>query len=341
MKHRVKRIFARADNEPDVIVIMNGAVADATFFYVTGYRNGLFEQSAAILYPDGGLEVICPELEATAADPGAHVYHDREEKRALFEDLVAADTIGVNAPSVSYRDATWLREVCSDAALVDISSAVRQARMVKDTREIQAMRQACDIAADVARQLPAWLDDMVTESQVLAEIQYAMAQRGATPSFSPIVAFGEHSALPHYITGQAARAWPALVDFGARYHRYCSDITRTFVRGREQEAVHETVRQGQQLALDMMGPGVSARDVHMAVNDFFTGKGYPSLPHGLGHSLGLEVHDGMSMGRESDLVLEEGMVVTVEPGIYLADRWGVRVEDDVLITATGAEVLTR
>ncbi|MFO8133255.1 MAG: Xaa-Pro peptidase family protein [Thermoplasmatota archaeon] len=340
MKQRVTRIFSHLDEEPDAIVIMNGAVADATFFYVTGYRNGLFEQSAAILYPDGSREVICPELEATAAGPDAHIYHGREEKRALFEELLAADTIGVNAPSISHRDATWLHEICSDASLVDISSAIRQARMVKDAGELRVIRQACIIAADVARELPAWLDDTVTESQVLAEIQYALGQRGATPSFPPIVAFGEHSALPHYTTGQAARAWPALVDFGARCHRYCSDITRTFVDGAEQEAVYETVRRGQQLALDMMRPGVEARDVHMAVDDFFTGAGYPSLPHGLGHSLGLEVHDGMSMGRESDVVLEEGMVVTVEPGIYLPGRWGIRIEDDVLVTRDGVDVLT-
>lgn len=341
MKQRIQRLFAHLDEEVDAVAIVNGTAVDATFFWATGYRNGRFEQSAVILYPDGGREVICPELEATAADADAHVYHDSEEKHALFEELLTGDTIGVNAPSISYRDATMLQQLSSDAPLVDVSSAVRRARMVKDRAELQAIRRACAIAADVAAELSAWLDDEVTESQVLAEVQYALAQRGATPSFPPIVAFGEHSALPHYTTDEAALAWPALVDFGARYDRYCSDVTRTFVGGAEQEKAWETVRQAQALALDMMEPGVPARDVHAAVDDFFVREGYPRMPHSLGHSLGLEVHDGMSMGEESDVVLQEGMVVTVEPGIYLEDRWGVRIEDDVLVTQSGVDVLTR
>ncbi len=341
MTQRIRRLFTHADEAVDAIAIVNGTAVDATFFWATGYRNGRFERSAVILYPDGSREVICPELEATAADADAHVYHDSEEKHALFEAHLTGDTVGVNAPSISYRDARWLQQLRSDASLVDVSSAVRRARMVKDRAEVQAIRSACDIAADVAAGLPAWLEDGVTESQVLAEVQYALARRGATSSFSPIVAFGEHSAVPHYTTGAAALAWPALVDFGARSDRYCSDVTRTFVDGAEQERVRETVRQGQALALDTMEPGVPARDVHAAVDDFFTRHGYPRMPHSLGHSLGLEVHDGVSLGRESDIVLREGMVVTVEPGIYLEDRWGVRIEDDVLVTRNGVDVLTR
>lgn len=341
MKQRIQSIFAHADDEVDVIVIMNGAAVDHTFFYVTGCQNGLFEQSAAIIYPDGSPEVICPELEATAAGPDAHVYHNKEEKRALFDEFLAADAVGVNAPSISYRDATWLRECCPHASLIDVSSAIQQARMVKDEQEIRAIRQACQIAADVAGGLPGYLDDDVTESQVLAEVQSALGKCGATSSFSPIVAFGCHSALPHYTTGQAVLSWPALIDFGARCHRYCSDMTRTFVGGSEQEEVYATVQQGQQLAFDMMAPGMAAREVHMAVNDFFTERGYPEMPHSLGHSLGLEVHDGMSLGKESDIILREGMVVTVEPGIYLKDRWGIRIEDDVLVTQGGIDILTR
>jgi Xaa-Pro dipeptidase len=341
MKKRVKTIFAHAPDGVDAILIMNGSFPDPAFFYVAGYRNGLFERSAAILYPDGGIEVICPELEATAADPDAHVYHDREEKRDLFEELLAADTIGVNASMISHRDAIWLQELHPNVSLVDVSDAIRQARMVKDGDEIAAIRRACNIAAEVADMLPGLLEEDVSESQVLAEVQYALAQRGATPSFPPIVAFGRHSSLPHYTTGEAALAWPALVDFGARYHRYCSDVTRTFVGSDEQKEAHGTVREAQLHALDMMEPGVRARDVHAMVDDFFVGRGYPSLPHSLGHSIGLEVHDGVSLGRDSDLVLREGMVVTVEPGVYLDGRWGVRVEDDVLVTADGVDVLTR
>lgn len=340
MTHRIRSIFAHVDEQLDAIVIMNGTAVDATFFYVTGYRNGLFERSAAIIHPDGSREVICPELEATAASQDAHVYHDKEEKRALFEEFLTGDTVGVNAESISYRDATWLQKRRPGMSLVDVSSAVRQARMVKDEREIAAIRRACEIAREVAAELPSYLDDGVTESDVLAELQYAMAKRGATPSFASIVAFGRHSALPHYTTGEAVLAWPALVDFGARYDRYCSDVTRTFVDGAEQEKVHETVQEAQALALDLMKPGVAARDVHATVDDFFDGRGYPRLPHSLGHSLGLEVHDGPSIRKESDVVLQEGMVVTVEPGIYL-EQWGVRVEDDVLVTHDGVHVLTR
>ena len=341
VQKRIQCIFAYVDDPVDVIVIMNGAIADATFFYVTGYQHGLFEQSAAILYPDGCREIICPELEATAADSDAHIYHDQAEKRALFHEVLHGGSIGINAPWISHRDATWLQDQCREASLLDVSSAVRQARLVKDEPEIAAIRRACDIAVGVADELPVYLQDDMTESDVMAEVQYALAQRGATPSFPSIVAFGRHSALPHYTTGEAARAWPALIDFGARYHRYCSDITRTFTGSGTQEDVYQTVQEGQQLALDMMKPGVAAREVHASVDAFFTGQGYPSLPHSLGHSLGLEVHDGASLGQESDITLREGMVFTVEPGIYLKDRWGIRIEDNVLVTQDGIEILTR
>jgi Xaa-Pro dipeptidase len=343
MKRRVKRIFEQTQASPDIIALFNSPPSyDQTFFYVTGYEHGLFEQAVALLYPDGGMEVLVSQLEATAAGRRAQVYVTKDERLTLLTSLLSGEIIGLNGPACSLQTYLTLTDLFPDASFVDISEAVKKARMVKDAQEIDRIRQACAIAADVAADLPDIIEEYSTESAVKAAVEYRLAMAGTTPAFDTIVAAGQHAALPHYTTGTAALTWPVLVDFGARYHRYCSDITRTLIADDAQHrAAHTAVREVQQEAIDLIAPGVAAAEVHERVATFLTARGFPPPIHATGHSLGLEVHDGLSMGARSEFMFEPGMVITVEPGVYVPRHFGVRIEDDILVTTRGCTVLTK
>jgi len=343
MRRRVKRLFSCAGEGVEAMVIVNSpGCIDYTFFYVTGYQHGLFEGAVAVLYPDGRREVVVPRLEASAAGPEVHVFANEEEKRQLLSPLLDVHTIGFHGQACPYTQFRTLQSLFPRATLTDVSSAVREARMVKDEEEIDALRRSGALAAEVARALPEMAEDADTEADIRAAVNYRLDRAGASPAFDTIVACGSHAALPHYTTGTAPRRRPILVDFGARYRRYCSDVTRTLAGpGEEQQRAHEAVREVQFLALDMIEPGVAAREIHERVNASLVRRGFSPLPHATGHSLGLEVHDGFSLSESSQVVLEPGMVMTVEPGVYISGRFGIRIEDDVLVTSRGCEVLTR
>ncbi len=337
MRERIKKIFENTG--VDEIIIMNGSSGiDMTFFYVTGFEDGLFENSVAVLHPDGKAEVICPKLEESAGK-NVHAFSSNKEKMDLIKERVDGEKIGINGMSISYADFIQLRKLFPKSDFIDVGNAIRKARMVKDRKEIETIKKACKIATDVSREIESYLHEGIRECDVRAEVDYQMGKRSATPSFDTIVAFGKNSSLPHHSTGDRKFEFPALIDFGARYKRYCSDMTRTFVSGSEQKRVYGIVKEGQEMAFEMIKEGVKAMDVHNAVDGFFMKKGFGRLIHSLGHSVGLEVHDGFSI--KENTILKEGMVLTVEPGIYLNGKWGIRIEDDVLVKRNGIEILTK
>ncbi len=187
----------------------------------------------------------------------------------------------------------------------------------------------------------------MTERALEAQIDHDIVEKGAdSPSFESIVAFGESSAFPHYTPGERRLhiGDNILVDVGARFHLYCSDITRTYFFGRAKERqrrAYSKVLEAQTKAIGAIREGASGRDVHMVaarVIDKSEFKG--RFTHGLGHSLGLEVHDGPGLGLKSTTKLARNMVMTVEPGVYLPGEGGVRIEDDVVVTKTSCRPLT-
>jgi Xaa-Pro dipeptidase len=178
-----------------------------------------------------------------------------------------------------------------------------------------------------------------------AEINYLIQKEGASPAFDTIVAFGKNSSQPHYLTGneKLEEGDIALMDFGACYKRYRSDVTRTFIYGEDEEKkeMYDTVAKAQKIGIEMMKEGMMTVDIYKTAKEFidktkFKGK----FIHALGHSIGLEVHDGGSIALSSEIELKEGMIFTVEPGIYVPRAGGVRIEDDVLVKKGRAEILT-
>src|SRR5256886_6266494 len=217
-----------------------------------------------------------------------------------------------------------------------------KARLVKDAQEVDLIQRACDIASRAFEETLSFIQSGVTEAEVASELVYRMQKNGATaPSFRTIVGSGPNGAEPHYTAGprKIERGDMIVIDFGAQYHMYCSDITRTVVVGKaseEQRRMHETVARAQAAALAKMKPGSKGKSVDAAARNLIDRSKYKGrFIHGLGHSIGLAVHDGGALNASSDLVLRPNMVFTDEPGVYLPGFGGVRIEDDVLITNKG------
>ncbi len=354
MTDRVQRLYELIRGEVEVVYLENGASPhlDMTFFWVTGLERGLFEGAVALAWPSGQVDVLTSALEEQTLrqypDLGCLVFADKTEKKAsLAQKLGKRGRIGINSAELTHAAYLKLRELLPDAELVNIAQWIREARLIKDAAELRNLRRSCSIASAVAEELPGKLRPGMTENEVTAEIQYLSLQRGASGmAFETIVASGPHTAEPHYFGGERRFGVGELllVDFGATYRRYCSDITRTWVLGEaseKQKLIHHAVAAMQDAALELIRPGTSARDVHLKVLEVLEQEGFQGcMPHSTGHSLGLAAHDGGRLSDKEDLTLREGMVFTVEPGVYLPGYGGVRIEDDVLVGAQGPELLT-
>jgi Xaa-Pro dipeptidase len=357
MKSRVQKIFARLDPKPDVLLLANATDPhlDQSFFYLFDVASGLFEGSAAIAHSDGELEVLSSPLEAESAhlaakkDPHVKVHVvTREETDSKVAEIVG----NPGAVALHYRELTheWFvrfEKLFPHAKWVDASPAIRRARVTKEAGELERIQKAADIGSAVGREIPSVLRAGMTELELAAEMEHRMNKHGASGrSFATIVAFGAHSAEPHYQPGSARlKSGDSVVcDFGAVHQRYVSDITRSFhygARDDEMKRVHETVEAAQQAALAAIRPGVPGKEVHFAAERVINASPWKGrLTHGVGHSIGLAVHDGWSYGPTVEEPLEEGMAITVEPGIYLPGKGGVRIEDDIVVTKTGYKFLT-
>jgi Xaa-Pro dipeptidase len=353
MENRAKRVFKYVDQEVDAVLFMNEEEPnlDTMFPYVTGTTSGLFEQCIAAAWPNGDVDLITNLLEETSArDSRANVivFRDRNEKEKLVKDLFGkSKRIGVNARGLSYNHLMELQNLLPKAKFIDVSAGMIRAKLVKDDDELDRLRRACDIASKVGSEIPDCLKSGMTESEGAAEINYRMQKYGASgPSFTTIASFGANSAEPHHEPDETRlrESDIALFDYGALYRKYGSDVTRTFFVGKataEQKRMYSTVLDAQLTAISEIRPGMNGKDVDAIARSVIDSTEFKGLLiHSLGHSIGLSVHDGGRMAPNVDLILEEGMVLTVEPGIYMKKKGGVRIEDDIVVTRKGCEVLT-
>jgi len=353
-KDRLQRIFENASEDLDVVAIVNGSHVDPNFFYISGYRSGLFEGNMLFLFPDRHVEVLTNPLEEEAAkqrkDYTVHVersYDKSGHRKIVSSILKGCSRVGINFQGVSHRDYQGLEATLASKKLIDVSDALLSARLAKDPDELEALSEAARIISRVVDGVPGLAKEGMTERALKAEVDYLMVKEGAdSPSFESIVAFGANSALPHYSAGERRlrKGDNILVDVGARYHLYCSDITRTFFFGRavpSQKEAHSKVLEAQTRAIEGIKEGVTGRAVHqIAARVIDQSKFKGRFTHGLGHSIGLEVHDGAGLSLQNSHKLKQNMVMTVEPGIYLPGEGGVRIEDDVVVTKDSCRVLT-
>ncbi len=353
MRGRVRRIFRGLDDGADLLVIANAMEPhiDLTFFYATALTDGLFEGCSAYLAPDGGCEVVTSALEEEAAKQSGlklHVYRKREERTEAMKRLLRGHgRIGINASELTYGAFRELETLAPKAKFQDVSRAVMRARLVKDEAELRLLRRAIRISCRAFEELLDAVHPGLREQEVAAQLVHLMQQRGATDaSFRTIVGSGPNSAEPHYTAGprRLRRGDFVVIDFGALYKMYHADVTRTIAVGRasgKQRAIYEVVHEAQARSLARMRPGAKGKTIDAVARATIDGSAYRGrFIHGLGHSIGLAVHDGAGLNPASEVVLRKDMVFTNEPGVYLPGFGGVRIEDDVLITANAPRVLS-
>ncbi|WP_284699719.1 M24 family metallopeptidase [Planococcus beigongshangi] len=235
-----------------------------------------------------------------------------------------------------------------DAELKPVSGIIEKIRMIKTPEEVEILKAAAKIADDAYEYICTFIKPGMTELEVSNELEFFMRKQGATSSsFDIIVASGFRSALPHGVASDKVIESGDFVtmDFGALYNGYISDITRTVAVGEPSEKlkeIYQVVLEAQEMGVEKIGPGMTGFDADAIGRDHIKSKGYgDAFGHSTGHGIGLEVHEGPGLSFKSQVVLEPGMAVTVEPGIYLPGIGGVRIEDDILITESGNERLTK
>ncbi len=264
-----------------------------------------------------------------------------------LQKLSISTSLAVDGTALSHNAFLRLKAALRPIRLRALSNVTAPLRMVKEESELGLIRKSAAILEGGMKKAARLIRPGAVERVVARKVEDYFITRGAEgTSFESIVASGPRGALPHGIASDKViqEGELVVVDMGARYGGYCSDATRTFAVGRSsamQKKIYRIVKEAQTLALQKIKEGVKASAVDKAARSHIKKSGYGKyFGHGTGHGVGLAIHEGPGLGPGSEAVLTEGMVVTVEPGIYLPDWGGVRIEDMVLVTKDGPELIT-
>jgi Xaa-Pro aminopeptidase len=320
--------------------------------YLSGFTGDssalLLTRDRALLISDGRYETQlaeeCPELEVHIRPLGQPLIL---EIAGVVEKL-GVGRVGIELSSLSAAEFLTLKEKLGGVDLRGVGDRVEALRAVKDREEIAEIRDAIAIAERAFAMLRAGIRRDETEKDVADALEGYLRRCGATAaSFPPIVAVGRRAALPHAQPSADVRVGEAdfvLVDWGATGRPYKSDLTRVLVTGKvtpKFEKIYRTVLAAQERGIAAIRPGVTAREVDAEARSVIEEAGFGRFfRHGLGHGLGMDIHEAPRLHKDSEVRLRPGMVITVEPGIYLPDWGGIRIEDDVLVTPEGCDVLS-
>lgn len=347
MSTRAERLIAELDGAGVDLLLVSNLV---NLRYLTGYTG-----SNGLALVGSGTRVFLTDFRYTE-QVEQEVYPEFERvtvAQNLITDAVeylpeGAQRVGFEAETVTVDGLARMRELVPERVeLVPVKGLVERMRMVKDAQEIELITAAQRIADDAFEALLAAGIEGRTERELALTLEHDMRLRGAeSPSFDSIIAHGPHGALPHATPRDVRieRGQLIVIDWGAKYAGYCSDCTRTVAVGEpgpEAREAYELVLGAQQVGLDEVRAGGDCRQIDKAVRDIIYGAGHEGhYGHGLGHGVGLEIHEAPTLSFRSEDTLEAGNVVTVEPGVYVPGRFGIRIEDLVVVTDDGIRILT-
>lgn len=324
--------------------------------YLTGYTGEDHlpnEAAGSVLVTRDAAYLLVSILNETQARAQAPDYtvtpYTRENTSERMQEIAARHGItrlGFEDDAILYSTHKWLSETLPNVELAEIGDLISNLRLIKDRDEIALLRRAQQITVaafvDVSQRIVAGM----TEKQVAWELEKAVRDHGGEGlAFSIIVGAGEHGSRPHHtVTDRSIReSEPIVIDMGAVYEGYCGDLTRTIVVGEPDEQFrrnYDLVLRALRHAEEVARPGITGGDLDKAARDVIAEAGYADkFIHGLGHGVGLQIHEAPSARKAGTDVFRPGMSLTIEPGIYLPDWGGVRIEDMVIFTETGTEIL--
>ncbi len=334
------------------VLIVNGTkgFADPNFFYFSAIKFGVFEACSMVVRKEG-TTVFSNGLDSEAAvQAGCNVkvFSSRGHMLDLIkEELRGCDEVGINGSKLSADTLEAISQKMPEKKYMDVSKEIAATRQIKTREEQRYLEKACKISIAAHDNVLGKLEEGMTEAEFQSHLIHELMLNGSGfPYAEPTVAFGENSAFPHYsASGRKLKKGDlVLTDFGATFNRYVADVTRTVVFGRaskRQKDMYETVNNARVAAIDEVKAGIKGMKVDLAGRKIidatrFKGK----FIHGMGHGIGLEIHDHPGFGPTSEFVLREGMVMTIEPGVYIGGFGGVRIEDDVIVGRSSGKVIT-
>jgi Xaa-Pro aminopeptidase len=322
--------------------------------YLTGFTGSaavlVVSPTGALLTTDGRYRTQSAEqVQAAGAAVDITIGGLADQRKAATDFLSGVQLVGLEADNVSWSGQRTWAELLGGTELVPTSNAVEALREVKDDAEIARMERAAAIADAALYEVLPMLTQDVTEELFALELDTAMRRGGAeSVAFDTIVAAGENSAKPHHRPGgrKVRQGDPVVVDFGATYEGYRSDMTRTFCVGAEPEGdmarVFAVVGASQAAGAAAVRPGIPTKDIDDVCRAIIADAGWADrFEHGTGHGVGLDIHEAPTVSQLGTAILAPGFVVTVEPGVYLPGTGGVRVEDTLVVTEDGSRALTR
>ena len=326
-------------------------------FYFSGFDSEPHERLLGVMiFQDAEPFIICPKMEvpdALAAGWGFEAvgHTDTDNAWDIVRLAIAARGVDITSMAIEKSHLTVERlealvGMYPSARFERLDDQINAMRVIKSEDELVKLREAAKLADFAIEVGVSELAEGKTEMEVLNAIESAVKAKGYSMSFDTMVLAGEKSASPHGVPGdrKIKKGDFILFDLGVIYDGYCSDITRTVAFGQPTEAqidIYNAVRQANEDAIAAVKPGVRAMDLDKVARDVITEAGYGEyFTHRLGHGLGISVHEFPSINGANEVTLQPGTVFTIEPGVYKSDVTGVRIEDDVVVTENGVEVLT-
>jgi len=336
---RIKELqkWLRSENIPLAIFFNSGFGRQDPI--TTYFCDSNFEFGVLVVPAKGNPKLHIPgyEVDRIKKTSPFEVIQLRNTKDTLKKIIKTAKVIGVNAPRVSIS----LKKIIP-CRIKDISQQLQDLRSVKTKEEVKRIKKAGELTIAIFKvALKNW-KFFRTEKDVANFLLSEMGKRGLSPSFEPIVASGHAAAIPHHEPRHKLKKGFCVIDFGVKYKGYCSDFTRTVFIGKpskHQLADYNLLLNSQLKAIDAVKPGIKTKKIHDIAAEHLAHRKHFFI-HAVGHGLGLEVHEAPSVGPNSKDILKEGMVITVEPGIY-PNHFGIRLEDDIVVTKKGCIVLTK
>ncbi|WP_148882187.1 Xaa-Pro dipeptidase PepQ [Thermococcus aciditolerans] len=332
-----------SENELDGVLI----TGKENIFYFTGSSPVL--GGYLVVTPDDAIFIV-PELEYEEARETSRIPVEKfKTGKELYERLSSfkLKKLGIEGRT-SFSTIQTLREKVGAADFVSVDDVVKELRIIKTPEEIEVIKAACGIADMAMMAALEEISEGKREREIAAKMEYVMKMNGAEkPAFDTIIASGWRAALPHGLASdkRIEKGDLVVIDEGALYRHYHSDTTRTIVVGspnEKQKDIYYAVLEAQRKGVEAARPGMTAKELDTLVRDVIKEYGYGDyFIHSTGHGVGLQIHEWPRVSQQDDTELKPGMVITIEPGIYLPKFGGVRIEDTILITENGAERLTK
>lgn len=356
--NRQSRFRALLQTSPFDLIVLNPG---PTLVYLTGLEFHLMERPILFLFPKTSAPIIImPELETTKVkylpypltvitygeDPGIWLEEIQKCRHSLKNTTISL--IGVEETQFRFLELKFIQSVFPSNEIRPCQNLIAELRIRKDEVEKEWISQAIHIAEEGLTNTLPTIKPGITERELAGELVVQLIRAGSDPQlpFFPIIASGENSANPHATpTERKIQVGdPIVIDWGARYHGYISDLTRTFILGKvnhEFENIYQIVKNANKVGSQSVVPGKQAGEIDRTVRDLIVNSGFGEyFTHRTGHGIGLETHEEPYIRSDNEQILQPGMTFTIEPGIYLPQKFGVRIEDNVYVSENGVEILS-